>query len=86
MTLWRLAGDAKYYPEAQGIVQKVHELGVVHDDLRQDNFLIGELNGTCRLWLIDFGNSFLSEDELDHEEEQERPGRDVWISLSTWTV
>lgn len=69
------------YTEAQGVSRNVHELGVVHYDLREDNFLVDELDGISRLWLIDFGNGFLSEDEL--KTWANRSSSSSWSSLSS---
>jgi serine/threonine protein kinase len=62
----------KFLIESIKIIQFIHERGVLHRDIKPDNFLID--GSTDSLYLIDFGLSklYLDKDKLHIEERRER--------------
>jgi len=63
----------KHMIEAIKIVEYIHNVGIIHRDIKPDNFLISKLNGHT-LYLIDFGLSkyYLTTDKKHMEERKDR--------------
>ena len=68
------AETVKYILEAITIIEHIHNKGVIHRDIKPDNFLLRENNGTTMLYIIDFGLSkyYLNPDKKHMEERRER--------------
>jgi serine/threonine protein kinase len=57
---------ARMCEQAADAIAHIHGKGVVHADMRPENFLVYGVEGTCPLiWLCDFGGSCCSELGLD---------------------
>lgn len=66
----------KYMPDVQRLVSTLHINGVKHGDLSEDNVVVNEATGECRL--IDFGHSsFLSYKTKKKNKECENELREV---------
>ena len=68
------ADTIKYILEAITIIEDIHNKGVIHRDIKPDNFLLRDNNGATMLYLIDFGLSkyYLNPDKQHMEERRER--------------
>lgn len=56
----------KFFRQAVESIAFIHSKGVIHSDLRPDNFLVhGTWPGSLDLWLCDFGGSACAELNLD---------------------
>ena len=55
-------GDDHLFDQAQQIVKRVHECGVIHQDLACRNWIVAEEGVQKTLYLIDFSHSVLSYD------------------------
>lgn len=77
-----------WFRQATESIDYIHSRGVVHSDLRPDNFLVHETSpGTLSLLLCDFGGSICTELDLDGEGLPD-PGfsePDVWDTPTTVT-
>ena len=64
----------KYILEAITIIEHIHNKGVIHRDIKPDNFLLRDINGINILYLIDFGLSkyYLNPDKTHMAERKER--------------
>lgn len=64
----------KYKIQALTIIEDIHEKGILHRDIKPDNFLLKEKEGTKYLYLIDFGLSkyYWGNDKKHMEERNER--------------
>lgn len=64
--LCRFAGDAELLPAALAILANIHAKGVIHGDLREDNFLVNEagiaMGGAKTVMLFDFSHSSFDTD------------------------
>ncbi|BDA48478.1 hypothetical protein COCOBI_12-1570 [Coccomyxa sp. Obi] len=60
-------GDSELLPEALAILSQVHAKGIIHQDLRRENFIVNELDtpqGVQKtLFLLDFSNCEFNADE-----------------------
>ena len=68
------AETVKYILEAIIIIEHIHNKGVIHRDIKPDNFLLRNNNGINILYLIDFGLSkyYLNPDKTHMTERRER--------------
>ena len=68
------AETVKYILEAITIIEDIHNKGVIHRDIKPDNFLLRNINGINILYLIDFGLSkyYLNPDKNHMPERKER--------------
>ena len=64
----------KYFINAINIIENIHNKGVLHRDIKPDNFMLKENNGTTKLYIIDFGLAkiFLSDDKKHIEERNDK--------------
>lgn len=64
----------KYKIEAITLVENIHDKGILHRDIKPDNFLLKEYNGSKYLYIIDFGLSkyYLDQDKNHMVERKER--------------
>ena len=61
----------KYFIDSINIIEIIHSKGVIHRDIKPDNFLISKKNGENMLYIIDFGLSKLYVDsKKNHIEER----------------
>ena len=67
------AKSIKYMIEAINILEFIHNKGIIHRDIKPDNFLLYNVD-TNRLYLIDFGLSkyYLTEDKKHMEERKDK--------------
>lgn len=66
--------DGHLLPQLQLALQAVHNLGVLHGDLRNQNILVEEGDpplggGRQKVWLIDFGNSSVNATQVEKDGE-----------------
>ena len=60
----------KYMIQSINIIEKVHDMGIIHRDIKPDNFLLDKINGN-NIKLIDFGLSkYYLNGEKNHIEER----------------
>ncbi|GJJ71714.1 hypothetical protein EMPS_04071 [Entomortierella parvispora] len=52
-------------------LKAIHEHGVVHGDLRLQNIVVQQENGHSKFFFIDFGRSFVTEDQTETQQEME---------------
>lgn len=45
----------KYFKKSIEIIRDVHKYGILHRDIKPDNFMLKEINGIKQLYIIDFG-------------------------------
>ena len=64
----------KYFINAINIIENIHNKGVLHRDIKPDNFMLKENNVTTKLYIIDFGLAkiFLSDDKKHIEERNDK--------------
>ncbi len=64
----------KYFMDSINIIENIHKKGVLHRDVKPDNFMIKENNGVSKLYIIDFGLAkiYLSDDKTHIEERNDR--------------
>ncbi|BDA46513.1 hypothetical protein COCOBI_08-6070 [Coccomyxa sp. Obi] len=66
-------GDEDLLPAALAILANIHAKGVIHGDLREDNFLVNEagvaMGGTKTIVLIDFSHASLNPDKKAQDDE-----------------
>jgi len=64
----------KYKIQAITLLEHIHNKGIIHRDIKPDNFLIKKQNGQKMLYIIDFGLSkyYWNKDKIHMEERKER--------------
>ena len=64
----------KYFMDSINIIENIHKKGVLHRDIKPDNFMIKENNGVSKLYIIDFGLAkiYLSDNKNHIEERNDR--------------
>lgn len=76
------------------ILKAIHEAGIIHGDIKPENFIISKMESDIKITLIDFGNSIDQENYEKHGLEFGTPGYTVparftnsfadWDSLRRW--
>ena len=60
----------KYFIDSINIIENIHSKGVLHRDIKPDNFMIKENNGVSKLYIIDFGLAKIFLSNKKHIEER----------------
>ena len=79
----RLAGDEYLYPAALAILHKVHSRGVIHGDVRYQNFVVSPQGSLPAIWLLDFSHCVLSHDE-EKQQDDLNELHDLFTNLEGW--